>query len=245
MWIAFLVLLLAPLAHAISGVPEFVHLPAGRLDNRMGESPARPADPSFGFAYYGVAQVSENAFLAQGEFGSASYRFGFQSSFLMMDSLYRRSYSEASAAYVWPWIISGVGYGFSMEWVPYLGNQWARHLVKMGTAFHRGGVSLGGMVESWTDAPFTFDYVLGVHLDGSRFGTFAEYDGTSIELGSRFRYGALEFLSSYRFPGFGVSISLIVHFGLFEIDGNYGFSNESLDWFGGGFTKKLSKKTIL
>ncbi|MCQ2105665.1 MAG: hypothetical protein MJZ26_07720 [Fibrobacter sp.] len=245
MWIAILILLIAPLAHSVSGEPEFVHLPAGRLDSQVGVSPARPADPSFGFAYYGVAQVSENAFLAQGEFGSDSYRLGFQSSFLMMDSIYRRSYSEAAGAYIWQGLAVGLGYGFSMEWVPILSDQWTRHLVKVGTSFRRGCFSLGGVLESWTEELLSVDYVVGLHLDGNRFGSFVEFDGTSVELGSRFRFAFLEFLSSYRFPGFGVSVSLVLRFDAFEIGSYYGFSNESLEWFGGGFRKNLNKKTIL
>ena len=244
LWMAFAVSAFAQDFHG-----EFVRNVGGNLALRglpgFASSPARIAEPGFGAAFAYVPDADIAVAGMAGEF-CVGPRVAFSSSYLELDSIYRRVYSEIDLSLARTWFILGAGYGYSVEWIP--GEQnWNRHRYKAGSALLWRGISFAGIVSGWTDLlPEYPDYALGVHVSvAERFSVFGEWDGYSLDIGNTIRFKYVQVQSAYRFPGFGVSLSISFILDGWSIGGAYGFAGSNWNWIGGGVSKFLRKKTIL
>ena len=241
---------------------EFVQNPGGNLALSglpgYSSTPARRGMPGFGLSYARLGNVGIQAAGVAGEIclgcnvtkgdvpGRMSERVAFSSSYLEMDSLYRRVYTEMDVSVSGTWFVAGAGYGFSAEWVP--GREhWGRHRYKSGVALFWNVLSFSAMLSGWTDDPWReLDYSLGTGIDvNGRFAGFVEWDGRSFDVGSSLRFGFLEIRSSYRFPDFGMALSLSFGLGGVFAEGTYGVKSSNWDWFGFSISKQIRKKTIL
>ena len=248
-----LALCLIPLAlHAMDYPAEFAQNMGGNLaaDELPGfaSTPARTGASGFGMAFACVHEADICVAGLSGEFGFESplnleSRIAFLSSYMEMDSVYRRVYSELDFSLYRSWFILGVGYGNSVEWIPDE-QDWMRHRYKVGATLVWRGVSFSVAAsrwgdnwnESWIDA---FDYSLGAHVSAlDRFGAFVEWDGKSLDVGNSVRFKYVQVRSVYRFPSFGVALSLDFLFGGWSVGVVYGFTESIWDWFGFSVSKK-------
>lgn len=241
---------------------EFVQNPGGNLAlfglPGYSSTPARQGMPGFGLTYVRLGEVGMQAAGVAAEIcldcklvnleasRSMAGRVAFSSSFLELDSIYRRVYTELDFSVSGTWFAVGAGYGFSAEWAPGL-DHWGRHRYKSGVALLWKVLSLSAMLSGWTDAPWSErDYYLGAGVDvNGRFAGFVEWDGTSFDVGCSVRFEFLEVRSSYRFPEFGMALSLSFGLGGLFAEGAYGVKSSNWDWFGFSFSKQIRKKTIL
>lgn len=232
-WMAFLAGLAvyfgACPAFAVSSPVPFVPQIQGAISpygfSGFYDSPARYALNGFGFSGFGVlglgsSESSENvdqyAFAAFGDVGREWFRVGFYSSYLMMDSLYRQSYSELDMAWTTSVLVLGGGYGYSLEWIPRSGNlggdKWGRHRYKAGALLAWSDFFFGATACAFVgDVP---DVRGGIHwIPQGRFSAFVEVDRNGAFVGNsvRFSHGNLRF--AYRFPDFSVAVAASVNFG--------------------------------
>lgn len=248
--IAFYILIFATIALSADYYGEFVQNATGNLAitglNGFNSTPARIASPEFGVTYAHNNSVDEQVIGASGEFGFKNFRIAFGSSYLQMDSIYRQVYSEVDASIYNNWLVAGMGYGFSAEWVPKYAN-WSRHRLKSGLTFMWNSFSVSAMCAKFVDAPLNdFYYSVGASVKaGSRFAAFVEYDGTSLDIGSAVYFKYISINSAYRFPDFGVTVSVNILLGSWSLFTTYGFASKIWDWFGVGISKKVYKKSIL
>ena len=243
-------------AKAMDSPGEFVQNSGGNLAMEglqgFNSTPARVASPAFGISYTRNNETLTQVAGASGELGLSSfglsqrYRMAFFSSYLQMDSLYRRVYSELDFSVNASWLVAGAGYGFSAEWA-YDRSQWDRHRYKAGLAFVWSGLSVSALGMGWCDMPLEYpDYIVGLHLSvAERFSVFGEWDGVSFDIGNAVHFSHFSVRSAYRFPGFGVSLLLEFCFSGWSLDGIYGFTGAVWDWFGVSFSRKVTKKSIL
>lgn len=242
--------LLSSFSYSMDLPGEFVQNSGGKLSTSglswESASPARFAEPGFGIAYARMVSADVWNGGVSGEFGLGNSRIAFSSSYLEMDSLYRRVYSELDFSFCRSWFILGAGYGFSVEWIP-RDEKWNRHRYKTAATFIWKGLSVGGVVLGFSDVPLKeADYVLGFRYEVSqRFGMFAEWDGAFFDVGNEVCFSFVRVRSAYRFPDFGVAVSLDFLLGDWSVDGTYGFVGRIWDWFGFSVSKKQGKKTIL
>ncbi|OWV25256.1 hypothetical protein B7988_11760 [Fibrobacter sp. UWB1] len=252
--LALLIVCLASLACAMDFPGEFVQNPGGSLalSGLPGykSSPARIAAPGFGLAYAQVGEASLQVAGAAGELGLLrDYRLAFFSSYLEMDSLYRQVYSEWNLSVAKSWIVGGVGYGLSVDWIPgdrFSRENWTMNRYKAGLAFLKNPLSFSMMTALVNHRSFyDLDYAVAIRFQGERFGAFIEYDGTSIDIGHSLNFAHAFVLSAYRFPEFAVSVSMGFTFGTWQFSGAYGNARSIWDWFGFTAAKSVRKKTIL
>ncbi len=259
---ALLLSVFAPCVFSMDYPVEFVQNPGGTLALSglpgYSSTPARLGTPGFGIAYAKMFGVEMQALGIAGEVclgcepenpngvDRAGGRVAFSSSYLEMDSIYRRVYTEIELSLLRECFLLGVGYAFSAEWSPGL-EHWGRHRYKSGGALLWKGLSFSAMCSGWTDVPWSYmEYALGLRLDANdHFGGFAEWDGRSLDVGTAVFFDFLEIRSSYRFPDFGVALSLSVCFGGVSSEGVYGTKSANWDWFGFSVSRKIRKKTIL
>ena len=251
-------LLLVGLSHAFDLPGEFAQNPSGSLALSglpgFRSTPARLSEPGFGISYARVLGAKEHVAAAAGAFGwenlcdgeCPGLRMAFFSSYTELDSVYRQVYSEEDASAFGSWYVVGLGYGLSVEWVPGE-NQWTGNRYKLGGALLWSPFAVSGMFV-WTDYAhkLTMDYAASVSLNlAGRLYSFVEYDGTSLDIGSAFRFKYMTIRSSYRFPEFGVACSVDFFFFFVFVSGMYGFVGQIWDWFGISASKSVKKKTIL
>lgn len=263
----FVLLCLVAFAGATDYGGEFVRNPGGNLALKglpgYASTPARLAQPGLGISYVRLSEIDMQVAGAAGEFSldaltgakgdsaSLSSRVAFGASYLALDSLYRQVYTELSFSVSYRPLVLGVAYGFSAEWVPAPSADpdalhWDRHRYKSGAAFVLGGLSLSAMLSGWTSAPLAeTDYAFGARLEVGRFAGFVEWDGLSFDVGSAVRFRFLEIRSSYRFPDFGVAVSLSFWLENWSLEGVFGTGTPIRDWFGVSLSKQIRKKTIL
>ena len=252
--VILLIIWLASLACAMDFPGEFVQNPGGSLalSGLPGykSSPARIAEPGFGLAYAQVDEASLQVAGAAGELGLwRDYRLAFFSSYLEMDSLYRQVYSEWNFSVAKSWLVGGVGYGLSVDWIPgdrLTKENWTINRYKAGFALRQSPLSLSAMAALVNHCSFfDLDYAVAFRFQGERFGAFVEYDGNSIDIGHSLTFAHAVILSAYRFPEFAVSVSLGFTLGTWTFSGAYGNARSIWDWFGFTGTKSVRKKTIL
>jgi len=226
---------------------EFVQNTGGVLSTRglswESSTPARIVEPGFGIAYARISSVDVRKAGLAGEFGLGDNRIAFSSDYMEMDSLYRQVYTELDFSFRFSWLVLGAGYGLTVEWIPAEEN-WNRHRYKSGVTFLWNGFSVGGLVAGWCDQPIAkFDYSLGSRFEiMDRFSVFMEWNGTSFDVGNAVRFRLMQISAAYRFPDFGVAISVDLLLGDWSIGSSYGFVGLIWDWFGFSVSRK---KTIL
>lgn len=253
--IYILVLWLVSALAAMDFPAEFVHNPGGSLalSGLPGykSTPARLPESGFGVTYAQVPEAALQGAGAGGEFGFGErYRIAFFSSYLMMDSLYRRVYSELDFSVAWLskenfGVIGGMGYGVSADWLP--GEEsWSTNRYKLAGTLVKSPLSLavlGNLVNHRSYCKW--DYSLALRFEGMRLGAFVEYDGVSVDVGNFVKFSHLSVISSYRFPEFAVAVSLVFTVGGWSFSGSYGNAYPIWDWFGFTASKTIRKKTIL
>lgn len=209
-------------------------------------TPARLAAPGFAFSYGGLEEVEERVFGASGEFGNRHYRVGFLGSYLELDSVYRQVYGEWDLSLCNSWVVVGAGYGLDMEWIPEV-QSWTYHRYKLGATLYGWGMALSGLVDGWAGNPLgEMAYSLGLALNpGGRLAAFVEWDGLSADVGTSVQLGFAALDIVYRFPQFGVGLSLQFSLGNWFVQGVYGFSGAVWRWHGVSAGRRISKKTIL
>lgn len=218
---------------AVIAVPGFAK------DNLWNRSPARLAEPAFGFSFENRPGMEERMYGAFGEWGGEKFRIDFFSNYSTMDSLYNKVYSEINGGANGKYVAVGAGYGNSVEWLQD-GSLWDRHQLRAGAAVQLKNVSL----RSWTlwftdDKP---EFWGGAYWDASEsFKLYARTDGSffSVGTGLCFSLGCLE--STYEFPGFAFSIGLKISLGSWNIRGNHGFEGDFLDWNSIAVFRKMKK----
>ena len=208
-------------------------------------SPARMLQPAFGFRFESSGGGRQFIYGASGEFGKGTLRSGFVYDFSVMDSLYRKSYSELQLGYGIYGIWAGVGYGVSMEWIPG-GDLWVRHRFKAGSLFEWRQMYLAGLLDGWFDDLKQTGFVVGGGAKvGENFDLFFQWNGGFLDLGAGVKMGCVYFSTVYQFPGFGTELSLGVFWKDWTMDLFSGFNNESFHRIGGRVSKRFGKKTIL
>ena len=216
-------------------------------------NPARPLADSvrgeFGVAYAQVPEADVHVASAAGAFGLGMSQVAFASSYTQMDSLYRQVYSEIDISLVSPWLVGGVGYGISVDWIAegdFSGECWTVNHYKAGLAVVKSPLSLSGMATFVNHGSFyDVDYVASFRFDGGRFGAFVEYDGVSVDVGNYLKFAHLSVFSAYRFPEFAVAVSLVFTVGDWSLSGAYGKAYPIWDWFHFTASRVIRKKTIL
>lgn len=196
----------------------------------MAFSPAVQAyeNPGFGVAYWNVGEgVSENHYMAFGNWEYKAYRGAFRYSYGELDSIYCESRANLEGAFLWKYFGFGGGYGFSMEWVP--GDAfWTRHFYDVGLLAHYENLTFGFSLMGFTDEtpePLATLYWrpssgLRLLVQGNR-----QYVNTGYEL--CFSHLCLE--SAFRTPSFAVFFGGSVSFGGWNAGGKHLFGGEDLD----------------
>lgn len=224
--------------------------PTGRLNVRgpvgFDGSPARIGEPAAYVSYFQAENVEEVAWSAGGEWIWENLRCAFFSDLHQLDSLYDQLYSELDFSYRWKKFLAGLGYGFSMEWIPE-NAQWSRNRLKIGAAYVEQSWYLSAMVDCWfSEFEKEGSFLLGGGMEVGKLGNvFVEWNGRDVSLGNSVRWKFLELRTAYVFPDFGVALEMSFSFGLFDIEPHYSFSSEKIGWFGIGLRKRIQKKTIL
>ena len=217
-------------------------------------NPVRPLPDTlraeFGISYAQVPEANVHVAGAAGAFGLGISRIAFSSSYTQMDSLYRQVYSEIDYSLAHSWLVGGVGYGISVDWVPGEENasseSWTLNHYKAGLGLVKSPLSLSGMATLVNHGSFyNVDYVASLRFDGGRFGAFVEYDGISVDVGNYLKFAHLSVISAYRFPEFAVAVSLVFSVGDWSLSGAYAKAYPIWDWFGFVASKTIRKKTIL
>ena len=122
---------------ALSGLPGFY------------STPAREAIPGYGLVF--ARELSTGLFVAGGAgeiaLGSSAYpfRLAFMESYSEMDSVYRQVYSQVETSVALSWLVMGLGYGASVEWIP-AEQHWTRHRYKAGACLVWQDLSLWWLV---------------------------------------------------------------------------------------------------
>ncbi len=208
---------------------------------RFNDSPARLPVTGFGFHFEAIPAVGQWQYEIAGELGMG-YRLGFFTAYTALDSVYVRSYTEVDYSRNIRNFVLGGAYGFSMEWIPG-GDLWTRHRYKLGLSYGLASWHAGGMISCYFDNLGSPDFVVGggvVAADILDF--FMEWDGAFLNLGTAVEFEHVQVEVSYRFPGFGISFSIYLLWDSWEAMGTYKITNESLDSFGGGLSKKREKR---
>ena len=253
---------LVPYAYSMDYPVEFVQNSGGDLAVSglpgFRSTPARYGDPGFGLSYARLKDASMQVAGIAGEMcvgcgsadsvrvGQTAGRIAFLSSYTEMDSIYRRVYTEVDVSLSRAWLVLGGGYAFSAEWIP--GSEhWGRHRFKSGGTLLWKCLSLSAMLSGWTDIPWSeMEYAVGAAFNANdRFSGFIEWNGESVDVGSSVRFEYVEIRSSYRFPDFGLALSLSFCLGGASAEGVYGSRSSNWNWFGFSLSKKLRKKAIL
>lgn len=225
---------------------EFVQNPGGNLALAglpgYRSTPARQANPGFGFLYADLEDVEERVFGASAEFGSGNYRVGFLGAYQELDSVYRQVYTEWDFSLCNTWAIFGIGYGLDIGWIPEM-ESWANHRYKAGISFYGWNMAVSGMVSGWKGEFLeNLDYSVGLALNpGGRLSAFVEWDGVSSDVGTSVLFELVRLDIVYRFPEFGVGASLEISFGNWFMQGVYGFSGSVWRWLGGAVGRQISK----
>lgn len=218
---------------ALSGLPQY------------GSSPARSLQPAFGLRFESLGNLSQQRYEAAGELGKGLFRAGFVFDHVVMDSLYRNSYSELDLGYSFAWFRAGAGYGASMEWIPG-GDLWVRHRFKIGTAFEWRQMYIGGLLDGWFDDIKEIGFLVGGGAKvGDSFDLFLQWNGSLLDVGLNVMIGTVRVSSIYQFPGFGAEFSIGFSWNKWGLEVFYGFTNESFHGFGVKLSKRFGKKTIL
>ena len=229
-----LITLLSEQIHAAEGRAPFASLLAGGLSpvglGGFYSTPARYADPSYGVSYYWTDDVDESSWNLSLEFGTDLYRVGAFICYMSMDSLYRKTYSEASFAKTWQRFVFGTSYGLDMEWVPG-GEFWARHRLKLAFDFKWRELYLAGMLSGYMDEGIV--PIVGVHwISEESVSAFAESDFDYLYIGANFRWKFLEISTSYRFPDFAVAMQFSYNSSHYGVSYSRGFKHNSIGWNG-------------
>ncbi len=212
---------------------------------QYGSSPARSLQPAFGLLFESVGNENQQRYEAAGEFGKGPFRAGFVYDHFVLDSIYRKSYSELDLGYSYWLLLVGVGYGASMEWIPG-GDLWVRHRFKVGLAFEWRQLYVGGLLDGWFDELTEIDFLVGGGAKvGDSFDLFFQWNGCLFDLGVGVQINQFRISSVYQFPGFGAEFSLGFLWEGWGLDIFYGFTNESFRRFGVKVSKRFGKKTIL
>ena len=244
---------LASLACAMDFPGEFVQNPEGNLafSGLPGykSTPARYLEEGtaagFGVAYARIPGADFQVAGAAVEIGLWKSRVGVFGSYTEMDTLYRQVYSETDLSLTRSWLIAGVGYGVSVDWLP--GEEsWTLNRYKVGFAVLKRPLTFSGMASLVNQGSFfQMDYGVSLRFDGEIFGTFVEYDGYSVDVGNYLNFSHMSVISAYRFPEFAISVSLVISVGGWSRSGAYGDAYPIWDWFGFTVSKTIRKKTIL
>ncbi|WP_407443372.1 hypothetical protein [Fibrobacter sp.] len=208
-------------------------------DGMWNRSPARLAETSFGIAFENRPRMDECLYGAFGEWGTPHFRIDFLSNYSIVDSLYRKVYSEINGGVNGDIFAVGAGYGNSVEWLQD-GSFWDRHQLRFGAAAQMKSLSLRSWVRWFTDDEPEFWG--GAYWDASdSFRLYARTDGSFLGVGTGlcFSLGCLE--SSYEFPGFSFSVGIRVALGNWNLSGNHGFEGEFLDWNAFSVVRKNKK----
>ena len=232
---------------------EFVQNPGGSLALTglpgLKSTPSRYLGDSsragLGVSYAQLPKASLQVAGAAGELSLGLFRVAFLSSYTEMDTLYRQVYSEMDFSMARSWFVGGVGYGVSVDIFP--GEEtWTNNRYKAGLAILKKSWSLSGMLALVNQGDyFDMGYGTALRFDGERFGAFVEYDGVSVDVGNYLKFTHLSVISSYRFPEFAFSVSLVLSVGDWALSGSYGNASPIWEWFGFTATKTIRKKTIL
>lgn len=224
--------------------------PSGRLNVRgpagFNSSPARVGEPAAYIAYFHAENIEEQAWSSGGEWNWGNLRSAFFCDFHQLDSLYNQLYSELDFSFRLEKYLVGIGYGFSMEWVPGLA-KWSKNRMKGAGAYMEKSWYVSAMVDGWlSGVDSDWNFLLGGGVEVGKLGAFfAEWDGRNVVLGNSVRWKFLELKTAYVFPDFGVALEISLSFGRFTLEPHYSFSSEKIGWFGIGAQKRISKKTIL
>ena len=216
---------------ALSGLPGYA------------SSPAREAFPGYGLVY--ARELSTGLLVAggAGEFAVGSsanpVRLAFMESYSEMDSIYRQVYSQIETSVAFSWLVTGLGYGVSVEWIP-AEQHWTRHRYKAGVALIWNDLSLSAMVSGWFGDASSFSYCVGGQFWAKkRISAFVEYDGVSVDIGNVVHFRYCDLFAAYRFPYFAMSIKVEFHLMRWNVHGMYGFAGEFWRWLGAGFSHDL------
>ena len=251
-------LVFLPFAFSMDPSGEFIRNPSANLALAglpgFFSSPARTAQPGFGFSYAQNLGVDMQVAGASGEMGFGldsnvyRYRLAFMESYTELDSIYRQLYSEVDLSVTFSWIVLGAGYGASLEWIP-REQEWFRHRYKVASSLVFKELSASLMVHGWLDDLSDFSYLVGAGwgcglVARRRISVFVEYDGTSFDVGSAVRFRYCNVFSAYRFPGFGISVRVEFSLGRWSVDGLYDSAGSFWRWLGGGVSHYLHELTI-
>lgn len=208
---------------------------------RFENSPARLPATGFGFRFETIPAVGQRQYEIAGELGSG-YRLGFITAYTALDSIYARSYTEVDYGQPIRDFVLGGAYGISMEWIPG-GDLWTRHRYKVGVSYGMAAWHVGGMISGYFDDFSTPEFAVGGGvLAADVLDFFMEWDGSFFNLGTLVRLEHAQVDLAYRFPGFGISFSIVFLWESWSAFGTCRFSNESLNSFGGGLSKKKKKR---
>lgn len=239
--------LIALSSRAMDAPGEFVQNSSGNLAlsglSGFYSTPAREAIPSYGLVF--ARELSTGLFVAGGAgeiaLGSSAYpfRLAFMESYLEMDSVYRQVYSQVETSVALSWLVMGLGYGASVEWIP-AEQHWTRHRYKAGSSLVWKDLSLSVMVAGWVGDISSLSYGVGGQFWAKkRISAFVEYDGTSFDVGNVVRFRFCDLFAAYRFPGFAMSLKVELHLMGWNIHGMYGFAGSFWRWLGSGFSRDL------
>ena len=216
---------------ALSGLPGFY------------STPARVVFPGYGLVY--ARELSTGLLVAGGAgeiaLGPSAYpfRLSFMESYSEMDSVYRQVYSQVETSVAFSWLVMGLGYGASVEWIP-AEQHWTRHRYKAGSSLVWKDVSLSAMVAGWIGDISSVSYWVGGQFWAKkRISAFVEYDGTSFDVGNAVRFKYCDLFAAYRFPGFAMSLKVEFHVMQWNIHGMYGFAGAFWRWLGAGISHDL------
>ena len=233
-------MLLMEMAFGLDSPVPFVQKNAMQSTGLPGwySSPARLGEPSFGFSYWKVPEVTDEwAMGAAGEWGNEGYRVSFFFYYSEMDSLFGESYGEWNAAYGLGPVVAGISYGTLLGWIP-RETRWVRHRLKLGTAGRWGPLYGGFWTTGFTDESWSGWGSLS-WMPSEMFSLSVGSNGRSLSLNHDFyfKYGRVS--SFYRFPHFCVGVELVLNIKTLEWGATHGFGNGNLGWNGLWARKKL------